>query len=179
MSDGVSPVDGGLVETTNGRRNVELRLLGLVGFCWSCTVLQALGWAFIGLDRERLIALPWVYLAVVQVAGIVVALGIVYSQMPTPRWPRRGSHMRLPNPVPLLLMGWPALVFVPLVFLRERRAGELTPEHVELGFRQLLGLPRTAGVAFLSCTGTAYVLDAFFVPSELALDRRSMAVLAV
>lgn len=191
-SGGLTADTGGMRAThveEGGRLNVEQRLLGFVGFLWLSMLTQAVLWMWLLVEPAEFGAVDWWQLAIPQVAALGIVLGILFAKLPLVRWTRRGSLIRLPNPLPLTLLGLPAAVFIPLLRLRDTKAQESQkpqPEDYELAFRQLLVVPRTAGLSFITWFGAAFVLDAVLLslshdwPRErvLALTGLSLALMA-
>src|SRR5690606_36468941 len=104
----------------------------------------------------------------VTLAAIVACVVHVTLRLPELRWPRADAG---PGPWPLSLFGAPALLVWPLLAWRERRAterelGDSRAHEVELGFRQLLAIPRIAATSFAVWLGVATIL-------ALSLDRKS------
>jgi signal transduction histidine kinase len=152
-----------------GRINVELRILCFLAFLWLSVVGQAAVWTWVLVDGSHLAELDWPTVILPPLAGLLVTLGVVVSKFPSVRWVRRGSLVNLPSPVPLAIVGFPALVLYPVLGLRDRNARaqpKPSGEDIELAFRQLLVLPRSAALSFLTWMGAAFVLDAMLIAEQ-------------
>lgn len=164
-----------------GRLNVEQRMLGFIGFLWLSLMTQTVLWTWIVLEPEGFAAIKWLHLLIPQVAALLVVFGVVFAKLPLLRWPRRGSLIRVPSPVPLTLLGFPALLLAPLLSFRDQRGRKipsLQPEDVELAFRQLLVVPRTAGLSFLTWIGLGFIVDAIVLSQSLEWTRETVLALA-
>jgi signal transduction histidine kinase len=173
----------------SGRLLVEQRILGMLALLGLIHTALSCLWIALTLEPEVLAALrfaapvPGAALAVMLLA-IVTCIVHVTSRLPEVRWsrPERG-----PSPWPLALLGAPSLLAWPLLVYRDRRAtqrereaqasGESRAHEVELGFRQLLALPRTAATSFAICSSVATLLAISLLARTAAIDAHSLGLL--
>ncbi len=160
----------------HGRLAVELRILAMLALLALIYIGQCLSWAVFVLDEpaqlERLANDPALIIALITVPAVALVVTLIHValRMPIVRWPR-GS--RGPSPLPLLILGAPAALFWPWLWLRDRRArGQVEGEDVEIGFRALLDLPRLVGSGFGLWIGGATVLVGVALTRALQLDIR-------
>jgi len=170
--------DGGLVGDVfgfmrrpgdDGRFKVELRLFGIIGSAWMAALLQAGFWAYLFVHPSQLGPLPWSTLCLIQGLAFTVLLVSLLLRLPAARWPRHGSLVNTPGPITLLLLGFPVLPFVPVLYLRDRRARQAGPpsaQAVEAAYFRLLMFPNTAGLQYLVCIGAAFGADAAVLATE-------------
>lgn len=163
-----------------GRLGVELRILGLLALLGLLVLAQGWGWALIVFGvaplHEALVGAGTLAFALAgSAAALLASLIHVALRMPSVRWPRSAG----PSPLPLLVLGAPALVLVPWLWLRDRRARErvVEAEECELGFRALLDLPRHAGASLGLWMGAAASLEALAIGHALALAPAATATL--
>lgn len=166
----------------HGRLNVELRLLGAVAFSWVLVTALSAIWAWVtALPFSRTHPIPWASLLIAPSLAILVILGTLYRRLPAARWPRRGSLVSLPSPVPLLILGLPAVLFAPLLIARDRRARRRAPEpeQAEAAFQKLVGLPLTAAMLFVSWMAVAAVADSILLGIHLDWTRAPVVAVAI
>ncbi|MFV8755222.1 sensor histidine kinase [Nannocystaceae bacterium ST9] len=163
-------------EAASRRLEVELRILAMLALLALLYFGQCLGWAAFLLDhatlRERLAGDP-LATALIAVPGLALLVTLIHValRMPSVRWPR---ETRGPSPVPLLVLGSPALLIWPWLALRDRRARARASEgeEIEIGFRALLDLPRLAGIGFGLWIGGATSLVGIALARALHLGPR-------
>lgn len=139
--------------SASGRLAVEQRIVGLLALLallhyglltiWIALALGPAGIAL--LDGPTL---GWMIGG--SLLATVVNVAHVSLHMPTTRWPRHEGAAQ-PSPWPLALAGAPSLLIWPLLIWRDRTAqaaGPAPEAEVELAFRELLSLPRTAAIGF-------------------------------
>jgi signal transduction histidine kinase len=163
---------------------VELRLLGLVAFVWVAAVLQAGGWGWVAIGpTEPPENVPWQAVLIPQLLALEIVLAYTVTQLPAVRWHRRGSFLRLPSPLPLLVLGAPALPFVPFLLWRDRRVRQrstpATPDEHEAAFQALLRLPRAVGLQFLTWGGLAFIGDAAILSVHYGWSRGQLIGVAI
>jgi signal transduction histidine kinase len=161
----------------SGRLTVELRLFGLLGLTWLLSAAHALAWAWLtmGFGPE----LPIAMLVLPQAVAITVAGVALYFDLPAVRW--RGRTRR-PSPWPLLVAGFPLAPFAALLVARDRRARAAPPpdaELVERAFQQLLRLPRTLGLRFLTWATLAGVVDVLVLGRSLDWNRDAFVLMSI
>ncbi|MEM7160787.1 MAG: HAMP domain-containing sensor histidine kinase, partial [Myxococcota bacterium] len=125
--------------------------------------------------------LPWATLLAPHVLALGLVLGYAIRELPSERWPRRRGASRRRDPLPLLLLGFPALVVVPVLWFRDRRARKQnpTPVQVEAAFQQLLDTPRSVAVRFASWGAVAYVVDAVVLGAHAHWPRHVVVAMAL
>ncbi len=126
------------------RLSVELRIAGMVATLWWVGLVHAVLWShWAGSPWRNLADLPWVGLVVPQLLALGLVLRHVLRELPAARWPRRRRHPRRRDPRPWLVLGLPALLVAPVLWLRDRRAREHppSPAEVEAAFERLLARP--------------------------------------
>ena len=165
------------------RLEVELRVLGVLGLLWMACVVQGAVWAWATLGLGgALWELPWLELMVPQiVASGVVAFSLV-GDFPWVRWPRPAGS--LPHRVrwSLVLGSLPVLYVIPVLWWRDARARALpspTPEAVEVAFAQLLQLPRSLGMKFLTWASLAAVVDAIVLGTHAQWSRDGIVAMTL
>lgn len=165
-----------------GRLNVELRLLGAVSLAWVLVVGVSAIWAWVtALPFSGRGEFHWGWLLVPPSVAIVLILGTLVRRLPAARWPRRGSLVHLPNPAYLLILGLPAILFVPYLAARDRKARTQTPDAdtAEQAFQTLVGLPLTAAMLFVSWMTVAAVADAVLLGIKLDWTRAPVVAIAI
>ncbi len=161
---------------SSARLAVELRILALLALLALLYFGQCFGWALFLLEGPQLAARlgndPGMLAALIAIpsAALLITLIHVALRMPSLRWSRPAG----PSPLPLLLLGSPALILAPWLWLRDRRARARTSEaeEIEIGFRALLDLPRFAGLGFGLWIGGATALIGVALSRTLELAPR-------
>jgi signal transduction histidine kinase len=173
--------------STSSRLAVEQRLLALLALLGLLQTGLLAVWIALALTPESLATLlqptepssrPSAELGTllaVMLAAIVACVVHVTARLPEVRWVRTDAGR---SAWPLALFGAPALLCWPLLFLRERRAMQRKPEahEVELGFRQLLAIPRTAATCLAGWLGVATTLTIALIAQTTAVDVRTLAL---
>lgn len=172
------------------RLAVEQRILAALALLGLIHVALAGVWIALVLSPETLAPLTrpaelGVALAVM-LAALVACIVHVTTRLPEVRWAPSASGPSA-NPWPLALLGAPSLLAWPLLLYRDRRAkqrelearasGESRAHEVELGFRQLLAIPRIAATSFAMWMGVATLLAVSLIARSAAIDPRSLGLL--
>jgi signal transduction histidine kinase len=173
----------------SSRLAVEQRLLAMLALLGLLHAALLALWTALALAPEHLAALlqpselssrrPSAELGTllaVMLAAIVACVVHVMARLPEVRWLRDDAGR---SPWPLALFGAPALLCWPLLRWRERRAMQRKPEahEVELGFRELLAIPRTAAMCLAGWLGIATTLEIALLARIAAIDARTLALL--
>ncbi len=164
------------------RLSVELRMSGMIATLWWVGLVHAAVWAqWAGPPWSDLGELPWVALLAPQVIALGLSLAHIVRELPFARWPRRRRHPRQRDPRPWLVLGAPALVLAPLLWLRDREAQRRPsePPQVEAAFRRLLQAPRSMALRFGSWGAVAYVVDAVVLGAHAGWPRHVVIAMAL
>jgi signal transduction histidine kinase len=157
------------------RLRVEQRLLAAVALAGlvqlgSASLATALALAP---EQRAIVAEPDLLapLVAAMLGATLAAIVHVALRLPEVRWPRPDSDPGT-SPWPLALLGLPSLLVWPLLIVRDRRAAarEHDPQEVELGFRQLLALPRVAATKLVTWLGAATIVDAAWIAQATPID---------
>ncbi|MFO7564045.1 MAG: HAMP domain-containing sensor histidine kinase [Enhygromyxa sp.] len=161
------------------RLAIEQRVLAMLALLGMVHAALFALWTALALEPEDLAILASVTelgaLLGITLAAIVACMLHVTLRMPELRWGAAGG----PGPWPLTLLGLPALLLWPLLVWRERRATQRERElhEVELGFRQLLAVPRIAATSFAIWLGVATILALSLIARFAAIDARTLGLL--
>ncbi len=144
-----------------GRLNVEHRFLAMISAFWLSTLASAFVVLSVVFKAENIENLPWLGMIFLHTIGIITCLAGCAALFPSTRWRRgTGSSLELPSLLPLSIAGFPAIFIYPYLRWRDKQArgSSPDPEEIEIAFRRLLGVPRTAMAIFIvtcSCTHLA------------------------
>jgi signal transduction histidine kinase len=155
-----------------------LALAGLV-FVASASLTTALALAP---EQRAVVAEPGLLgsLVAVLLGATLAAIVHVALRLPEVRWPRPGGEPGT-SPWPLALLGWPSLLVWPLLIVRDRRAAarEHDPQEVELGFRQLLAIPRVAATKLVTWLGAATLVASAWIAQATPIDLRVLSLATI
>ena len=180
--------------TSSRRLTIERRALGLLGLLGLAQLLLGLIWIGLLLEGEQILALSEDRLALLipalQLSATCLAIAHVFMRLPIARWPAsRGAPSSSsggserpdlgPSPWPLALAGTPSLLFWPLLAARDRaaRKREFSGEDLEIGFRELLDIPRLAALSLLAWLGVATIIDGWMLARHFQLTPYDTALL--
>jgi len=172
-----------LSRTASSRLAVEQRILAMLALLGLVHAALSALWIALALEPDALASLARPIelgaLLGVTLAAIVACVVHVTLRLPELRWPRADAG---PGPWPLSLFGAPALLVWPLLAWRERRAterelGDSRAHEVELGFRQLLAIPRIAATSFAVWLGVATILALSLIARFVAVDGGTLSLL--
>ncbi len=168
------------------RLSVELRLAGMVAALWWLGLFHALAWAhWTGPPWRDSTALPWGSLVLPQVLALGLVLGHLTRLLPRTRWPRRRRTPRHRDPRLWLLLGFPALLVAPWLWMRDRAARAEAQQEppsaamVDTAFGRLLDVPRSTALRFAAWGAAAYVVDAIVLGAHAGWPRHVVVAMAL
>ncbi|PRQ06741.1 sensor histidine kinase [Enhygromyxa salina] len=175
-----------------GRLAVEKRVVGLLAVLGTLHLGCLATWVTSSLEAHTFAALsrgPTLSLMVgLAVAALVANALHVSLRLPQTRWARHDGNPG-PSPAPLGLAGAPSLLVWPLLAWRDRRARAQAvearasraadqPDHeVELGFRELLAMPRIAATSFAVWLTVATLAVAAVIARDTNVDTGTLTTL--
>ncbi|GEM_PF-1719098 len=177
---------------THRRLRVEAATLASIVLVGLVHAVLGAAWISLVLSPEQLGLLRadprlHVLLGAALATATATALLYVVWRLPSQRWPSSRPEAESPVRWLLLLAGAPAILFLPLLWIRDRRARE-TPsppraaaeEHrrIESGFRRLLGLPFEAALATLVCLAVGTGVAVGLLAQHLTLGAHTLTALA-
>ncbi len=166
---------------SSARLAVEQRILATLALLGLVHAGESMVWISLALEPGTLarVTEPGVLgpLLMDMLAAIIACVIHVALRLPEVRWPRPDPG---PSPWPLALIGAPSLIAWPLLVFRDRRATQLAladqSSEVELGFRQLLAIPRVAATSFASWVAVATCLALALIARATAIDAKTLGL---
>ena len=159
----------------SARLRVEQRLVATVSLAGMVHFALASVWTLLALSpaQRAPLAEPGALAVLVGVSTLATLAAVVHValRLPEARWPRADGQPG-PSPIPLTVVAPLGLLVWPLLRVRDRRASARAhdPQEIELGFRQLLGIPRIAATKVGVWLAIATVVDAVWIASQSPVE---------
>ncbi|KIG19490.1 Two-component hybrid sensor and regulator [Enhygromyxa salina] len=178
-----------------GRLAVEQRVVGLLALLGMVQLGWLAIWVALSLETQALAALSrgLTLPLMIGLAGAALVANAVHValRLPRIRWPRPDGDLG-PSPLPLGLAGAPSLLVWPLLIIRDRRARATTTQasearpaqvaadpdpEVEIGFRELLAMPRIAATSFCVWLTVATLAVAMLIARSANVDTGTLVTI--